>query len=80
MPLSVPTNYRTGQALTDQQVTRLDNLDAAAEVLYEAMHNAEGSTMPGQHQEHVFTTRRMNIANTHLETALMFARKAALEK
>ncbi len=74
-----PINSLTGQPMSDRQVHHLDAITAAGEALAEAMHNAEGSTMPGQHQDHVFTTRRMNIAATHLETLLMFARKAALE-
>ena len=72
-------NMLTGQPVSDRQQHHLDAIEAASEALAEAMHNAEGSTMPGQHQVHVFMTRRMNIAATHLETALMFARKAALE-
>lgn len=76
---AVPVDYETGAELTTHQQMRLERLSAAAESIYEAMHNAEGSTAPGDHQEHVFLSRRMNVAATHLETALMFARKAALE-
>jgi hypothetical protein len=43
------------------------------------MHDAEGSAAPGEHQEHTWSSRRMSIAATHIETAMMFARKAALE-
>jgi hypothetical protein len=43
------------------------------------MHAAEGSNPPGEHQEHTFQSRRMSIAATQLEIALMMARKAALE-
>lgn len=73
------TNPRTGALLTDQQITYLDNLEAGAVALLQAMHNAEGSVDPGEHQEHVFTTRRMNIARTHIETALLFAREEAMK-
>jgi hypothetical protein len=51
----------------------------ACELLRLYMHEAEGSAMPGEHQEHEFMGRRMKIAATHLETAQMFATKAALE-
>lgn len=77
---TVPVNYETGQPLTVQQQMHLQRIAEAGEKLREAMHNAEGSVMPGEHQDHVFMSRRMNIAATHLETALMYARKAALEK
>jgi hypothetical protein len=72
-------NMVTGQPVTDRQQHHLDTIEAAGEALRDAMHNAEGSTNPGQHQEHVFLSRRMNIAATQLEIALMMARKAALE-
>lgn len=75
----VPVNFETGQPLTDRQKGYLQALTEAGEQLYEAMHTAEGSTMPGEHQQHVFQSRHMSIAATHLETALMFARKAALQ-
>jgi hypothetical protein len=65
--------------VADRQGQRLDALNTAAEALYEVMHFAEGSMMPGQHQEHVWTSRRMSIAATHIETGLMFAEKAARE-
>lgn len=75
----VPVNNFTGQPLTERQQHHLEAIQSAGEALMEAMHWAEGSSPPGQHQEHVFLSRRMNIANTHLEIALMMARKAALE-
>ena len=45
------------------------------------MHAAEGSAVPEEapNREHRFGSRRLSVAGTHLETALMFARKAALE-
>jgi len=78
-PSSNPINALTGEPMSDRQMHHLDAITAGGEALYEAMHFAEGSTPPGQYQEHTFSTRRMNIAATHLETALMYARKAALE-
>jgi len=65
--------------VSERQEHHLDALNMAAEALYEAMHFAEGSNPPGEHQDHDFMSRRMKIAATHIETALMFARKAALE-
>lgn len=75
-----PVNAFTGQPLSERQQHHLDALTAAGDALYEAMHAAEGSNPPdGPFQEHHFQTRRMSIAATHVETALFYARKAALE-
>ena len=71
----VPVNHETGQPLTPGQMSRLDKITAAGKVLADIMHEAEGSD-PGNDG---FSSRRMSIAGTHLETCLMFARKAALE-
>ena len=68
-----PRTDSQGVLLTDHQLARLEALRAARAAFSEAMHMGEGSAPPGEHQEHVFTTRRMNIAKTHLETALLFA-------
>jgi hypothetical protein len=76
---AVPVNYETGKELSTRQVLHLAKLTECGEMLYAAMHEAEGSSLPGEHQEHVFMSRRMNIAATQIETALMFARKAARE-
>jgi hypothetical protein len=76
---AVPVDYETGAELSERQLHHLEAISAAGDVLYEAMHLAEGSTPPGEHQQHEFMSRRMKIAATHIETALMFARKAALE-
>jgi hypothetical protein len=76
---AVPVNSETGIPLSEMQVKRLTAIKEAVEPLYEAMHAADGSTPPGEHQDHSWTGRRMAIAATHLETALMYARKAALE-
>jgi hypothetical protein len=74
-----PVNTATGQPLSERQQHHLAALTQAGEALFDAMHAAEGSNPPGQHQEHVFLSRRMNVAATQLETSLMFSRKAALE-
>lgn len=76
---NVPVNVETGLPLTDRQKGHLQAIREACEPLYEAMHNAEGTTMPGEHQEHTWGSRRMAHAATLLETSIMFARKAALE-
>jgi hypothetical protein len=75
----VPVDSETGQALTGPQFQRLVALKDAADLLYAAMHAADGSAPPGQHQEHTWTSRRMGIAATHVETAIMYAGRAALE-
>lgn len=75
-----PINSLTGEPLTTGQQMRLAKLTECADALYAAMHEAEGSTGPAsKFEDHVFMSRRMNIAATHLETSLMYARKAALE-
>ena len=77
---SNPVNALTGLPMSDRQVKHLDAITKAGDGLYAAMHDAEGSAQPdGPFQEHRFQSRRMSIAATHLETLLMFARKAALE-
>jgi hypothetical protein len=76
---NVPVNFETGRPLTEKQAFRLSALKEAADNLYKAMHLIDGSTEPGEHQDHTWTTRRMSIAATQLETALMYARRAALE-
>lgn len=78
---AVPINYETGQELSERQVVHLAAITDAAERLYAAMHNAEGSSVPGEAlgREHVFGSRRMAMAGSHLEIAVMLARRAALE-
>jgi len=71
----VPVNVETGQPLTPGQIGRLEKIADAGKALADIMHEAEGSD-PGNDG---FASRRMSIAGTHLETCLMFARKAALE-
>lgn len=64
---------------TTHQQMHMVRIAEAVEALYAVMHDAEGSAQAGPNEEHVFMGRRMKIAATHIETALMFARKAALE-
>lgn len=75
----VPVHADTGMPLTAHQQHHLAEIKEAGELLYAAMHNAEGSGIPQPPAEHEFGSRRMKIAATHIETGLMFARKAALE-
>lgn len=78
-PRDTPYNYVRMEPMTENQQHHLEQINDAAELLYNVMHMAEGTQPPGEHQEHQFQTRRMSIAATHLETAVMYARKAALE-
>jgi hypothetical protein len=75
---AIPVNPETGRPLTELQVKRLQLVNEAIEPLLEAMHTVDGSTH-GEHEEHVWSNRLMAIAYTHLETAVMFARKAAMQ-
>lgn len=73
-------NSVTGQPLSELQGKRLDAISEAGDGLYKAMHLAEGSMMPAEHEtDHHWQSRRMAHAATLIEGALMFARKAALE-
>lgn len=78
---AVPVNYETGLELSDRQQHHLKMIAEAGELLYAAMHNADGSAIPEEspHREHFFGSRRMAVAGDYLEIALMMARKAALE-
>jgi hypothetical protein len=72
-------NTETGEPLTERHLHHLAAISEAAKPLTDAMHAAEGSTPPGEHALHTWSTRRMQLAADHLEIALMLARKAALE-
>lgn len=63
----------------DHQAKHVDNIRNACELLRSVMHDAEGSAQAGDHEEHVFMSRRMVIAATYLEIAEMMAVKASLE-
>jgi hypothetical protein len=64
---------------SERQAHHLDAIQTAGEALYEAMHFAEGSQPPGEHQDHEFQSPRMRVAAQQLEIALMLARRSALE-
>jgi hypothetical protein len=71
-------NNDTGQLLSDNQVKHLDMIREGAKSLYVAMHMAEGSATAGDHEEEIFTTRRMQRAAEMIELAVMLARKEAV--
>jgi len=75
-----PLPAAAGGQLSDRQNHHLAAITAAGEALFNAMHAGEGSNPPGEHQEHLFQSRRMSIAATQLEIALMMARKAVTER
>jgi len=75
---NVPVNPFTGMPITEAQRRRLNEIQLAADAFYEALHNAEGSAQPGEHQPHTWSTRNASVAATHLETATMWARQEAL--
>jgi hypothetical protein len=75
----VPANRANQQVLSERQEHHLDAISEAGAALYNAMHAAEGSNPPGQYEEQIFLSKRMNEAATLLELALMMAHKAALE-
>lgn len=71
----VPVNIDTGKPFTDAQMARIEKLNAAAESLFAVMHECEGSN-PGNAE---FSSRRMKIAYTQLELAILMAKRAAME-
>jgi hypothetical protein len=76
---TVHVDYETGFEVTDAQYSRIEKLLDAAEALFQVMHDADGSTMPGERQEHVWSSSRMRRAAEHLDMAMMLAKRAALE-
>lgn len=54
-------------------------LNKALAELRDAMHKAEGTIDPGEHQDHQWGSRHMALAATHLEIAEFFMFKAAGE-
>ena len=73
-------DFTSGKEVTDHHMARLATIDDAMQALYRAMHDAEGSNSPdGPRPKHRFTTRRMAIANTHIETALLFIHAAIMD-
>jgi hypothetical protein len=72
------TNPETGALLSEMQVKHLENLKKGADALYEAMHFAEGSAAAGDNEENTFMSRRMRLAQDHLETALLLAIKEVM--
>jgi hypothetical protein len=76
---TVYVDYESGSEVTDAQYKRIEKVLDAAEVLYAALHEAEGSSPPGEHQEHVWSSTRMRHAAEHLDIAMMYAKRACLE-
>jgi hypothetical protein len=76
---SVYVDYETGFEVTDAQYSRIETLLDAAEGLFKVMHDADGSVMPGERQEHVWSSSRMRKAAEHLDMAMMLSKRAALE-
>lgn len=75
--LSKPPSAK--RAPDERQLKHVQAIEEAFELVRSVMHQAEGSTDPGQHQQHQWSSRRMSIAATNLETAEMFAIRAACE-
>jgi hypothetical protein len=70
-----PISIETGKPVTDVQMSRIDAINDAAKELFWVLHDVEGSSRDNEG----FQTRRMSIAATHLETAMLYARLAAME-
>jgi hypothetical protein len=72
-------NYETGEEVVPLQAAHLKAIAVAGDALRDAMHAADGSTPPGEHQQHTWSGERMKQAAHYLELSVMLARKAALE-
>jgi hypothetical protein len=72
-------DYETGTEVTDAQYKRLEKILDAVEALYVVMHEAEGSTMPGERQQHEWSSTRMRRAAEQIDLAMMLSKRAALE-
>lgn len=71
----VPISIETGKPLTDAQLSRIEKITAAGDDLLAVMHECEGTDAANP----TFSSRRMAIANTYLEIAILMAKRAALE-
>jgi hypothetical protein len=64
---------------TEHQQMHLARITEACELLRAYMHDADGTMPPTDHQQHHWSSRRMDHAATVLEIAEMLAWKAVLE-
>ena len=71
----IPINFETGHPMTDAQMARLQRLREAFTALRDVLHEIDGTSAGDER----FGSRRMAIAGTNLETAELYAGKAALE-
>lgn len=69
-------DWRTGKPLTNQQATRLGDIQEAYDALLEVMHYADG-TQPDAER---FGSRLMAIAATQIELGVEMALKAVLQQ
>jgi hypothetical protein len=76
---TIYVDYETGFEVTDAQYRRIENLADAAEMLFSVMHECEGTLPPGEHQDHIWSSRRMRRAAETIEVGMMLAKRAALE-
>jgi len=80
--IQTPVDFMTGVTITAHHAARQQAVDAAVTALFRAMHDAEGTAAPDgplSKQRHKFQTRKMAIANTHIETALLFIHAAIMD-
>jgi hypothetical protein len=70
----VPINFETGQPITDAQFARLDRIKEGFTALRDLLHELDGTSAGDER----FGSRLMALAGTHIETAELYAKKAAL--
>jgi hypothetical protein len=71
----VPTDYDTGQPLTDRQIARINKLKAAHAALLDVMHECEGTSPDNDDFESWF----MQNADLLIGIGVMMAKKGALK-
>jgi len=76
---TVYVDYQTGFEVSDSQYRRIEKLLDQIDGLYAVMHECDGSSLPGEHQEHDWSSKRMRRAAECIEMGLMLAMRAALE-
>ena len=67
-------DWRTGKALSDHQIKRLEDIQEAADALFATLHYADGTQVDAER----FGSRLMSIAATQIELGVEMALKAVL--
>lgn len=72
----IPVNPWTGMEISEQQSLMLDRLREACHAVGDVLHEIEGTDK----ETYGYSTRRMQIAATHLEELHLMAMREVLDK